>query len=159
MPGGSLCSRASAPRIPSTVLVTRDVGGHKTAVSIFTADRNSECSGPLLAKRTFVAKLTLAEPPRPRKSQLSFNHIGNARTQNFFEEAVLARFRCASIFFITSSNNRTTPSSNAIQKLNWRSKWNCLEIGARAGRAQLILVGYSVRADLFCELSGRYKLA
>ena len=64
---------------------------------------------------------------------------------------MLARFRCASIFFITSSNNRTTPSSNAIQKLNWRSKWNCLEIGARAGRAQLIPV--VIASDLICFVS------
>jgi len=91
------------------------------------------------AKQTFVAKLTSAKSPRPRKSQLSFDYIGNVATRSLIKETALcpvcaARFQSSSkAQTITERLVRATPSRNWIGE----AKWNCFEIGAPAGRAQL----------------------
>jgi hypothetical protein len=65
------------------------------------------------AKQTFVAKLTSAKPPRPQKSQLSFDHIGNVATRSLIKETAPCPV-CAARF--QSSSKAQTPPNDSFER-------------------------------------------
>lgn len=87
-------------------------------ISVVAPIRTTAIGG---AKPPFVAKLTSTEPPRPWKSQLSFNDIGNVTEPLQGNGAVLGFAALRSSSKAQTMTERRVRAI-AIQKLNWRSK-------------------------------------